>query len=286
MRTSFKNINDLIKTNVAYYVKHWCADIHYDGSVKLLPLHPLAVAKYIAATYMGFDTNNIYKNIKTVTAHMRTYSNIMELNPEMANDIPYLISDFESNNSDTDFGYRYIELDEKKTDIGVIRYFTEHYADNTVILFLIENSNDNKFANDNKRLYEDELIKNGSLLAAVEMRCSVPFRTYMDYPQITPGLFRCSFKENQDAGLSESSIYKKTVSDNIIWTSEATSSVVLLFQQYALQNIDDTKFMHEITTTLPEPIIFKSENDYNRYMEMMGEIKKVKKNYDFNVIKL
>ena len=286
MRTSLKNIEDIIKSVVAYYVKEWCADIHYDGSLKLLPLHPLAVAKHIALTYMGSNANNMYKTIKTVTAHMRTYSNIMELNPEIANNIPRIISDFESNNSDTDFGHRYVELNEKKTDIGVLRYFSEHYADDSVILFLIENSKDTKFADDNNRVYEDELIKNGFLLAAVEMRCSVPFRTYMDYPQITPGLFRCSFKENQEAGLNESAIYKNTVSDNIIWTSEAIRSVVQLFQQYALQNIDDTKFMHEITTTLPEPVIFKSRNDYYKYTEMMGEIKEVKKNYDYTVIKL
>lgn len=44
--------------------------------------------------------------------------------------------------------------------------------------------------------------------------------------------------------------------------------------------------MHEITTTLPEPVIFKSADDYNRYTEMMSEIKEVRKNYDFTVIKL
>lgn len=278
MKTSLNNIIDLIKSVVAYYVKEWCADIHYNGQLKKLPMHPLTVAKHIA-TYLGYDNKDVY-----VTAHMRTYANIKELNEKEARRIPFIIEDFESNNTDTEFGYRYVIADGKKTADRVPHYYTSGAADDTVVLFLVENDIPESTSTD-MRLFEDEFIKTGRIIAAVEVRCSIPYKTYVDYPDLTTELFRTTFKEKQDAGYGESKIYHDTVTDDcVIWNIECIHSVVQLYQQYALQNLDDTKFMHEITSTLPETHIFKSTKDYEIYSNNKERISGIENKFQALII--
>lgn len=279
MRTTSKNIDDLIKKQVAYYIKEKCADIHYDGSLKYITLHPLAVAKHVA-TNLGYDKRDIYSQEHVVTAHLRTYSNIMELNEKEAKKIPYIIYDFENNNPDTNFGYRYVLLYEatEKQKYMVPYYFDCGAADDTVILFLVENDYtiSYEFKDFHNRSSEDDCIRRGKIIAAVELRCSIPFVSYTDYPDLTPSLFRKTFKELLDSGKSETTVFKKTVQDHTVWTRTIINDIVMLYQQYALQNLDDTKFMHEITSTLPQPAIFESTSGYEAYSEISEKIKQIK----------
>lgn len=276
MRTSFKNIDDLIKKQVAYYIKEWCADIHYDGSLKYLPLHPLVVAKHVA-TNLGYNKRDVYSQEHVVTAHLRTYSNIMELNEKEAKKIPHIIYDFENNNPDTNFGYRYVMLIEatEKQKYMVPYYFDCGAADDTVILFLVENDYGISYEFHN-RSSEDDCIRRGKIIAAVELGCCIPFISYMDYPDLTPSLFRKTFKELLDSGKPEMTVYKETVQDHTVWKHTIINDIVLLYQQYALQNLDDTKFMHEITSTLPQPAIFESTSGYEAYSEISEKIKQIK----------
>ena len=48
MKTSFDSIEYVIKRLVEYQVKSECSDVRWDGSTKLLTLHPLSAAKHIA----------------------------------------------------------------------------------------------------------------------------------------------------------------------------------------------------------------------------------------------
>jgi hypothetical protein len=214
---------------------------------------------------------------------MRTYANIKELNEKEAIRIPYIIQDFEERTTNTNFGRRYIEEDGHKQGVLVPYYYDCGAADNTVVLFLVENDRNivYNFSDVYDRKAEDEYIRQGKIIAAVEVRCSISNKSYTEYPDMTPELFRNTFKEKLDAGYNERKIYRETVKDNcLIWNIECIRSVVELFQQYALQNIDDTKFIQGIASTLPEPVIFKSKKDYEIYSNNIELLSQTEKKYE------
>ena len=92
MKTTFDNIEYIIMKLVEYQVKSWCSDVRYDGTTKLLPLHPLSVAKHIAYD-CGWCKRDFGGRNKEISAHMRPYNHIKELSPSVARKIISCLDD-------------------------------------------------------------------------------------------------------------------------------------------------------------------------------------------------
>ena len=92
MKTTFDNIEYIIKKLVEYQVKSWVSDVRYDGTTKLLPLHPLSVAKHIAYD-CGWSKRDFGGRDKEISAHMRPYNHIKELSQSVAREIISCLDD-------------------------------------------------------------------------------------------------------------------------------------------------------------------------------------------------
>lgn len=299
MKTTFDSINYIIKRLVEYQVKQKCADIHTDGTPKLLSLHSLSAAKNLAYE-LGHHKEGIHFKEKDVTCHMRSLKDIRELNYSMASDIIHYIND----NSELYTSNRFIIDENGKTErIDIWRYFNDDYANDSIILFLVENDyaeiikkekptpgnesahklrkllketpeqlqERNHRESISKRQKDDDAIKSGRCIAAVEVRPSI---STVEYTDSNSGKiyswrdFRKSFNElisNKEN--TESYAYKHTTLDSFSWRVACCETVVELFQQYALKNIDDSYFMSKLVENLPESVVFKNDEDYNTYEE-------------------
>ena len=133
MKTTFDNIEYIIMKLVEYQVKSWCSDVRYDGTTKLLPLHPLSVAKNIAYD-CGWCKGVFGGRDKEISAHMRPYNYIKELSPSVAREIISCLDDTYYYAS----APRYV-LDEKREKVckSVSQYFDVGYGDDSIILFLL-----------------------------------------------------------------------------------------------------------------------------------------------------
>ena len=318
MKTTFDNIEYIIKKLVEYQVKQWCSDVRWDGSTRLLQPHTLTIAKLMASD-MGSMTGPAFScPKKKITAHMRPYSNIKELNRLAGMKVEYYVAE------DTywDCPVRYVK-DEKGEYIkkSIREYFDEGYADDTIILFLmLNNPDDIKFkskdersiclfkedsADDAKkeepeetdeeraarhtreeRQKDDEYIAKGMLIGAVELKPSI-FGTSYHYTDGTSEEydwtdFRRSFGELIASGDSESGAYKDTVTDERrAWRMGCCDSVIELFQQYALKNLDDAYFMQKLVKDLPEFAVFKNADDCDKYEENEKKVNEFRKTLDW-----
>ena len=290
MKTNFDSINYIIKKLVEYQIKQWCSDVHYDRTMKLLPLHALSIAKHVA-TDIGYDIRYEHSRIKTVTAHMRPYCNIAELNEKAAHDIPFIIEDWEHNNPSTDFMKRYVMEDGEKVVKFVGSNYFDEYGRDSIILFLMEHEynplRDGKV--DKIRFDEDERIVSGRCIAAVEVKPSIYGCKFLKNDgtddideNSTWEVFRKRFGDLIKDGRSESSAYKETVLDECVaWNISCCDTVVALFQQYALNNLNDRHFMNTLVHGLPEFAVFKNADDFELYDENMKKVKNFKQTLEW-----
>jgi hypothetical protein len=83
-------------------------------------------------------------------------------------------------------------------------------------------------------------------------------------------------------GRSESSAYKDTVLDECVaWNISCCETVVALFQQYALNNLNDRHFMTTLVHGLPEFAVFKNADDFELYDENMKKVKNFKQTLEW-----
>ncbi len=291
MNTTLHNIECIIKRLVEFTVKSYCSDIEFDGSSKLLPLHELSAAKEIA-THLGHEHDTVfYSPYKEVTAHMRPFYNVEELNHNNAEKINRIIF------SNLEASGREVTIENSKKVISLNEYLNSSFGKDTIILFLVENEMYSISEYDNlnllseklkerepyateKRKVDDERIKQGNVIAAVEMIPSI----YGNEMQFNFGErnhykwtdFRNSVSEIINNGGTENSAYKNTVTDDY-WRYECCNTVIELFQQYAIKNLDDTYFIKSIISMLPQIFhIFKNIDDFEKYENNMEKVKEFK----------
>lgn len=290
MKTNFDSVNFLIKKLVEYQIKQWCSDVHYDRSTKLLPLHAMSIAKHVASD-IGYDLRDGNSRVKKVTAHMRPYYNIAELNEKAARDIPFIIGEWEFENPSTDFAKRHVMEDGEKVTKFVNSNYFDEYGRDSIILFLMEDEynvlRDGKV--DKIRFDEDTRIENGRCIAAVEVKPSIYGSKFLkgdgsdDIDEnSTWEVFRKRFCELIDNGHTESSAFKDTVQDGCVaWNITCCETVVALFQQYALNNMNDKHFMTTLVHGLPDFAVFKSSEDFDLYEENLKKVKDFKQTLDW-----
>ena len=87
-----EEIKYIIKKLVEYQVKSWVSDVRYDRTSKLLPLHPLSVAKHFAYD-CGWSKRDFGGMDKEISARMRPYNHIKELSQSVAREIISCLDD-------------------------------------------------------------------------------------------------------------------------------------------------------------------------------------------------
>ena len=308
METTFDNIEYIIKKLIEYQVKSWVSDVRYDGTTKLLSLHPLSVAKHIAYD-CGWSKRDFGGRDKEISAHMRPYNHIKELSQSVAREIISCLDD------DT-FHYtgspRYV-LGENGEEVRktVSQYFDAGYGDDSIILFLLENEpyafdkfdecaggnikaskhketaeERNARRNKEEREEDDERIRCGKVIAAVEMSASCWGHEY-HYCDGTSETFnwkdfRSSIAEHLNNGCSECGAFKNTIdNDHTKWQFECCEDVIELYKRYALKNLDDKRFMKNLVKDLPEFALFKNADDFEKYEENMDKVQELKKTLDW-----
>lgn len=318
MKTSFDSIEYVIKRLVEYQVKYECSDVRWDGSTKLLTLHPLSAAKHIAYDCGYSSYGPFYSKCKEITAHMRPYNQIKEMNSSIARDILHLIDDDSLLNSSP----RYILNDKGEKVLKCVReYFDAGYGDDTIILFLVENEKETKdeikekeFGNHKHELVskpteddesrqkrltreakekDEKSIRNGRVVSAVEMNASVYLREYHYCDGRSEDFnwkdFRKGIAEQLNNGESECGAYKNTVQERIAWTTDCIEDVVELFKKYAFTHLDDRQFITKLVSSFnfPEFALFKNADDFEKYEENLKKINELHKSLDWpTLIKL
>lgn len=304
METTFDNIEYIIKKLVEYQVKNWVSDVHYDRTTKLLPLHPLSVAKHIAYD-CGWSKRDFGGRDKEISAHMRPYNHIKELSSSVAREIISCLDD------DTYYyagSPRYVLGENgEKVRKSVSQYFDAGYGDDSIILFLLENdpyafdkfdkcagldikankpkeTDEERNARHNKeeREEDDERIRCGKVIAAVEMSASCWGHEYHYCDGTSEPFnwkdFRSSIAEHLNNGCSECGAFKSTIDDkHTKWQFECCEDVIELYKRYALKNLDDKRFMKNLVKDLPEFALFKNADDFEKYEDNMDKIHELEK---------
>jgi hypothetical protein len=197
----------------------------------------------------------------------------------MATELARLINDWSHENPSAEF-YRFVETPEgdKKRVVCDSDYFDSAAGSDSLILFLVQNEYSSTHLDkaEKSRKDSDEEIITGRAIAAVELEPSIYGTTYhstFDNKLYSWEKFREEFKTRFTEDAKENATFKDVIEKYSGWTSGSCTSVVQLFQQYALDNLDDRHFYESLGRNLPEFAIFRTADDYEQYYENEKKMK-------------